>query len=290
MSSSQAVNVYQQLYGSQHDDSQTVSSLSQSSCSTLSQLSSCSTDVSINSSPLLMCNPCSVSKRLRNKDPNLSRTLGLCCARMCLFSLPVGSKQLSPIQSAAFHINECHGKLKHLTRTERMHHILLEIEKGYKGMTAYGYISLELTLETGGPVVCSSAFRTAYNIGLTTFKKLCSRIKSRQLVFTTEHTKRNERLTAIQRKNIKRDYFSVPKSSDQLAYEFCPDTTLAMSTYVWMKNHFDVIGEAMPVGWGSFKEMHLDSGTLKTKIWEEYKYAYDFSLLNLKVNHFYSQN
>jgi hypothetical protein len=210
---------------------------------------------------------------------------------MCLFSLPRGSKQLSPIQSAAFHINECHGKLKHLTRTERMHHILLEIEKGYKGMTAYGYISLQLTLETGGPVVCSSAFRTAYNIGLTTFKKLCSRIKSRQLVFTEDHTKRNERLTALQRRNIDRDYFSVPKSSDQLAYEFCPDTTLAMSTYVWMKNHFDVIGEAMPVGWGSFKEIHLDSGTLKTKIWEEYKYAYDFGLLlNLKVNHFYSQN
>jgi hypothetical protein len=204
---------------------------------------------------------------------------------MCLFSLPRGSKQLSPIQSAAFHINECHGKMKHLTRTERMHHILLEIEKGYKGMTAY--IFLELTLETGGPVVCSSAFRTAYNIGMTTFKKLCSRIKSRQLGFTKEQTKRNERLTALQRRNIERDYFSVPKSSDQLAYEFCPDTTLAMSTYVWMKNHFDVIGEAMPVGWGSFREIHLDSGTLKTKIWEEYKYVvYDVDLLNLKVTHF----
>ena len=283
MSSCHAVDLYNKLYGSQSDDSQTVSSLSQSSCSTSSQSSICSTDVSISSSPPLMCNPCVGSRPFRDKDSNLSRKLGVCCSSMCLFYLPRGSKHLSPIQSAAFHINECHGRMKHLTSTERMHQILLEIEKGYKGMSKCGYVCLELTLETGGPVVCSSAFRTAYNIGLTTFKKLCSRIKSRQLNFSEEHTKRNERLTALQRRNIERDYFNIPHATDQLAMEFCPDTPLAMSTFVWMKNHFDVIGEAMPVGWGSFREIHLDSGTLKTKVWEEYKYVYDYCLFCSKV-------
>ena len=68
-------------------------------------------------------------------------------------------------------------RFQHLTRREKNNLIRGEIDKGFKGITAGGQIILELTFVPGGPVVCGQAFRNCYDIGHTTFKKLCKHVK-----------------------------------------------------------------------------------------------------------------
>ena len=210
-----------------------------------------------------------------NKDKYLTKTLGMCCENMCMFNIssdvPIAPKDV--YCQATQRISECQRRLQHLTKNEQFNLIKSEIDRGYKGISEGGHIILELTLEPGGPIICGQAFRNYYDIGYTTYKKLCKQVKERKLNSEPDLTVKNSRGAALKRRDCKLSFFNIPNSDELLAMEYCPDSPKAMQTYVWMKSYFEVMGEMMPVGWGQRKEIHLDSGTLKTEIWKEYKYV-----------------
>ena len=199
----------------------------------------------------------------------------MCCEKMCMFNLK--SDELHDPKEIYFRaldqVHTCQKRLEHLSRKEKNNFIRDEIGKGFKGVSSGGQIILELTLVPGGPIVCGQAFRNCYDIGYTTFKKLCKNVKNGQSSSAPDLTSKNMRREALKRRQSSVDYFRIPNSAELLAMEYCPDNPKAMQTYVWMKQYFEVMGEAMPVGWGKHKEIHLDSGTLKTDIWKEYKYV-----------------
>ena len=151
--------------------------------------------------------------------------------------------------------------------------IRTEMDKGFKGVTAGGHIILELALVPGGQIVCGQAFRNCYDIGYTTFKRLCQDIKKGHVGSAPDLTSKNFRAEALKRRESTTDYFKIPDSEELLAMEYCPDSPKAMQTHAWMKQYFEVMGEIMPVGWGTHKEIHLDSGTRKSDVWKEYKYV-----------------
>ena len=210
-----------------------------------------------------------------NKDKYLKKTLGMCCEKMCMFNLKTDehSEPRDIYFRALAQVQTCQKRLEHLSRKEKMDFIRTEIGKGFKGVTAGGHINLELTLVPGGPIVCVQAFMNCYDIGHTTFKKLCKHVKQGHAGSEPELTSKNIRRQALKRRESTVDYCRIPDSAELLAMEYCPDNPKAMQTFVWMKQYFEVMGEMMPVGWGKHKEIHLDSGTRKKDIFHEYKYV-----------------
>ena len=203
------------------------------------------------------------------------KTMGVCCQKMCMFNLK-SDEAIDPSKiyfRALDQVHTCQKKLELLSKKEKKNFIRTEMDKGFKGVTAGGHIILELALVPGGQIVCGQAFRNCYDIGYTTFKRLCQDIKKGHVGSAPDLTSKNFRAEALKRRESTTDYFKIPDSAELLAMEYCPDSPKAMQTHAWMKQYFEVMGEIMPVGWGTHKEIHLDSGTRKSDVWKEYKYV-----------------
>lgn len=237
------------------------------------------------------CSVVDIERSKFNKDTYLSYSLGICCENMCMFNSNshevIAPKDL--YRRALDQIRDCQRRLMHLSKRERYNFIRNEVDKAFKGVTLGGHIILELTVVPGGPIVCNQAFRNIYDIGYTTFKKICKEVKSRSVSSAAILTTRSIRNESLKRRDATKDYFCIPDTDELLAMEYCPDTPMAMQTYVWMKQYFEVMGEMMPVGWGQRKEIHLDSGTLKSEVWTEYKYVCRLLIILLPLRISYLQ-
>jgi len=192
-----------------------------------------------------------------------------CCNKFCLarLDMPFATKLML----------KCLEELKCFSKKEKRNYLSTKIAQTcwtgdicQKGYARYDWkIGIGNAIKNG---VCREAFMIAYDIKSTYFETLCREVKEGTLNYEKKLNDKTNIVHEDRNNVIYNELIRYTKlhglklTVQQLAAMQIPNTQVALDTYGWMDNYFQLVGDIMP---NSNGDIHLEPITIK-EVHDEY--------------------